>query len=122
MRRGTDGIQLKADESVADGVKRVILGEIDNSEAMLRQEGEERDAGIHDARKAFKKIRAVLRLVRPILGSTYRHENAWFRDSARGLSDLRDAQAVLESFDKLQKAFPDRMNGQGFGEIRAALE
>jgi CHAD domain-containing protein len=114
--------RLKADELVADGVKRVILDEIDKTEAMLRQEGEARDAGIHDARKSFKKIRAVLRLVRPDLGSTYQHENAWFRDSARDLSDLRDAQAVLESFDKLRDAFPDRMNGQGFGEIRSALE
>ena len=113
--------KLKADEPVADGIKRVILEEIEKAEAMLRQEGEERDAGIHDARKAFKKIRAVLRLVRRDLGSTYRHENAWFRDSARGLSDLRDAQAVLESFDKLQKAFPDEMKAKGFGEIRLAL-
>jgi CHAD domain-containing protein len=59
--------------------------------------------------------------VRPTFGPTYRHENAWFRDSARGLSDLRDAQAVLESFDKLQKAFPDQINAKSFADIRSAL-
>jgi CHAD domain-containing protein len=114
--------RLKADEPVTDGIKRVTLGEIDKAETMLSQDGEERDEGIHEARKSFKKIRAVLRLVRPSLGSAYAAENAWFRDVARDLSDLRDAQAVLESFDKLQNALPDQTNKEAFADIRAALD
>lgn len=114
--------QLKADEAITDGIKRVTLGEIDKAETMLRQDGEERDEGIHEARKSFKKIRAVLRLVRPSLGPDYAAENAWFRDVARDLSDLRDAQALLESFDKLQNAFPDQTNREAFADIRSVLE
>jgi CHAD domain-containing protein len=116
------GYRLKPDEPVTDGVKRVILGEIDKADTMLRQGGDERDEGVHEARKSFKKIRAVLRLVRPALGSAYARENAWFRDAARELSDLRDAQAVLESLDKLQNAFRDETDEDAFAAIRSALE
>jgi CHAD domain-containing protein len=114
--------RLKADEAVVDGLKRVVLGEIDKAEAMLGQDGDDRDEGIHEARKSFKKIRAVLRLLRPSLGSAYAAENAWYRDAARALSDLRDAQAMLESFDKLHEAVADQMRADGFAEIRAALD
>ncbi len=114
--------RLQADEPVADGVKRVVIGEIDAATAMLSPDVADRDEGIHDARKAFKKIRAALRLVRPELGAEYAAENAWFRDSARKLSDLRDAQALLESFDKLRKTFGDEMQGDDFTAIRAALD
>lgn len=114
--------RLQAGEPVTDGVKRVILGEIDEAAGMLAADAEDRDEGIHDARKAFKKIRAALRLARPILDGAYATENAWFRDTARRLSDLRDAQALLESFDKLQQTFAEEMQGETFADIRAALD
>lgn len=114
--------RLQAGEPVTDGVKRVILGEIDEAAGMLAVDAADRDEGIHDARKAFKKIRAALRLARPVLGAAYATENAWFRDTARRLSDLRDAQALIESFDKLQQTFAEEMQGEAFGEIRAALD
>ena len=114
--------RLKADESVSDGVKRVIIEEIDKAGAMLRQEGGEHDTGIHEARKSFKKIRAVLRLMRPVLGSTYARENARFRDAGRELSELRDAEVLLQSFDQLRETFADQMKSEAFAEIRSALE
>ncbi len=114
--------RLKAGETVTDGVKRVILGEVDEAAGMLAADAEDRDEGIHDARKAFKKIRAALRLARPVLGGAYARENAWFRDSARRLSDLRDAQALLESFDKLRQTCAEEMEDDAFAGIRAALE
>ena len=53
-------------------------------------------------RKCFKKVRAVLRLIRPETGEkTYRAENTCFRDAARPLTDwepvispLADAQSA----------------------------
>jgi CHAD domain-containing protein len=56
---------------------------------------------VHDARKRFKEIRALLRLVREPLGDQFAHENAWFRDAARNLAAARDADAVIEALDKL---------------------
>lgn len=56
---------------------------------------------VHEARKRFKEIRALLRLVRGPLGAQFEIENAWFRDAARDLAASRDAEAVIEALDKL---------------------
>lgn len=56
---------------------------------------------VHAARKRFKEIRASLRLARHLLGDRqYALENRWFRDAARSLGPLRDAQAAVDSFEK----------------------
>lgn len=113
--------RLHVDETIDEGIRRVVREEIGSAESMLAKRGGAREEGVHEARKSFKKIRAVLRLVRPVLGDTYKTENAWYRDAARELSDLRDAQALLESFDQLQRTFSDQLKPDGFGRIRDAL-
>ena len=50
-----------------------------------------------------KRIRAALRLAKPLIGEkAFRTENRWWRDQARLLSDLRDAGARLEALDTLR--------------------
>lgn len=56
---------------------------------------------VHQVRKRCKKLRGLLRLVRPALGENYREENARFRDAARLLSSFRDATSLLECFQEL---------------------
>jgi hypothetical protein len=56
------------------------------------------DERVHEARKALKSARALLRLLRPCLGeAAYLQENIALRDAARDLSELRDARTVLAS-------------------------
>lgn len=57
---------------------------------------------VHEARKRFKEIRALLHMIRGALGEQFAHENAWFRDAARDLAAARDADAVLGALDKLE--------------------
>lgn len=53
---------------------------------------------VHEVRKRCKEVRAAMRLVRPVF-PTYSEENAHYRDAARRVSDSRDAQATVETFD-----------------------
>jgi len=54
------------------------------------------DARVHAARKALKRARAALRLMRPALKSeVYERENRALRDGARCLSPLRDARSLV---------------------------
>jgi CHAD domain-containing protein len=56
------------------------------------------DARVHAARKALKRARAALRLMRPALASkVYERENRALRDAARCLSPLRDARSLVEA-------------------------
>src|SRR4051812_31954257 len=64
-------------EDVADGLRRIARGQIDGAVEGLRDR-DETDVGeaVHDARKRFKRLRALVRLARDALGTeTYRREN-----------------------------------------------
>jgi CHAD domain-containing protein len=80
-----------------------LAGSLETALAELRQEPLE-DRGIHQARRALKKARAALRLLRPAWGDErYRIENQALRDAGRCLSPSRDARAVLDGFEKLSR-------------------
>lgn len=88
---------IQADESVSTGVVRIVSGKVET--AIDHIDGEmERHETVHEVRKRCKEVRAALRLVRGVL-PTYSDENAHYRDTARLLSDIRDATALIETFD-----------------------
>jgi len=57
---------------------------------------------IHDARKRFKRVRALYRLIAPAAPEFRARENARIRDVARSLSAVRDATALVETIDYLR--------------------
>jgi CYTH domain-containing protein/CHAD domain-containing protein len=96
--------RLHADESAADGVRRVIVGRLEKAAERLREagDGDALAEAIHGARKDLKKARAALRLVRDELGEkTFKRENRTLRDAARTLSASRDAEVKLATLDAL---------------------
>lgn len=100
--------RFKRGETVRDGVQRIAIEEIESALATLDDGQMDRHEVVHDVRKSCKKLRGLLRLVRPQCEETYQVENAQFRDAARKLSDIRDAESVCESLD----ALIDRFGGQ----------
>jgi len=96
---------LRQDESISKGVRRIVRKQLKSARDTLQDSnGESLDERVHSVRKCFKRIRAVVRLLRYSIGeSTYRRENECFRDAARPLSELRDAKVLIEVLDKLEK-------------------
>ncbi len=115
--------RITADETVPDGVRRIVQEEIDSAIRLFgANSGSPRDEAIHEARKSVKKIRGALRLVRPELGKTYRNESSRFRKVGKKLSELRDAAAILEVFDQVTKKFSGALDGTSIDTMRRALE
>ena len=91
------------------------------------EEIDDGDLGVHESvhqvRKRCKKIRALLRLARGELekGGVYARENAVFRDAARALSDLRDAEAVVETYDELLETFEGQADVERLRKERDVL-
>ena len=112
---------LLADESVEDGIKRIVSAEINQAIKKIDSPGVKRTEAIHEVRKHCKKIRGVFRLVRPQYEETYRFENVWFRDTANGIAELRDAEAVIETYDGLLDKFSDQIDRRAFAPMRRAL-
>jgi CHAD domain-containing protein len=58
------------------------------------------DVNVHSARKAIKRARAMLRLLRDVLPkSTYRRENDALRELGRPLSAVRDSRVLLDTLE-----------------------
>ena len=108
-------------ESVTDGVRRLLREEIEGAVADLTDEAVDRHHGVHEARKKFKKIRAVLRMAQGALGSVFAGENARYRDIGRRLSRVRDAEAMIETADDLREEFPGETSGADFAGFRENL-
>lgn len=114
--------RLKRKETVAEGIRRVVGEEVQKAARELADENPDIHEGIHNARKSFKKCRSVLRLVRDALGGKrYKAENRWFRDAKNRLSSARDAEAMIETFDKLAERYPTVGSCQLLGTLREGL-
>src|SRR5215510_9694832 len=112
---------LLAEESVGDGIKRIVSEEINQAIKEIGNPRLKKTETIHEVRKHCKKIRSVLRLVRPQFENTYQFENAWFRDTAKGLAEPRDAEAIIETYDDLLDKFSDQVDRRAFASMRRAL-
>jgi len=76
---------------------------------------------VHQIRKRMKKLRGLVRLVRPAMGDQYKPLNKQFRDIARRLSDLRDADVMLEAFDETIERCDMKRADDQLAPLRAAL-
>ncbi len=104
-------------ESIDSGVLRLADGELAAAAALLRDDATTATLRVHGARKATKRVRALLRLVRAGLAAPrFRAANLGLRDAARGLAAARDAVVALATFDDLVP-----IPGDELAPVRAAL-
>lgn len=114
---------IEAGESVARGIRRIVRQQVDKALVGLggRAEGDVEEV-VHDARKRFKKVRAVVRLARAGLGRKVAgRENARFRDAGRPLSAVRDAGVLVATLDKLAASGGDPAALAALGPARDLL-
>ncbi|QDV18301.1 CHAD domain protein [Gimesia panareensis] len=109
---------FQQDESLADGVRRIAGHQVHKAIEELQNSESDRHEAIHEVRKRFKKLRGLIRIVRPGLGNQYSQINVWYRDAGRRLSRVRDAESMLESLAKLKVRFDD----PAYAELFAAFE
>jgi CHAD domain-containing protein len=112
-------------ESAAHGVLRVAREQLELAGQEL--DGQGADAldevtRVHSVRKRTKKLRALLRLIRPALGrDVYRAERARLGDAARQLAEAREAAVLLATFDRLLAHYAEHVGPDAFGDVKSAL-
>lgn len=116
--------RLEPGEAVPDGLRRCAREQLDHAiERLTTGVHDDQVEAVHDARKALKKARSLLRLGRGTLDSRERrHENAALRDAGRRLSSARDAEVMLEATDDLAARFAGRVPHETFTAIGRHLE
>ena len=108
-------------EVIGDAVRRILIEQIDRALAQLGDTKRKPATRVHDVRKRFKEIRAVLRLVRDPLGDTFAIENRWFRDAGLELGTLRDAEALVEAAVLLRSNVRSIFDKRLMTRVRRAL-
>ena len=113
--------QFEPCETVGDGLRRIAAELIDDAVARTEEREADRHEVVHEVRKDCKKLRGLLRLVRPAAPGLYATENAYFRDAAAALSVVRDAEASIETYDALLNRFDGTVDRRAMAAVRGAL-
>lgn len=114
--------RLVLDETIPDGIRRIATEQADKALSSLTDADVSVDERVHDARKCFKKIRAVLRLVRDEIGEdVYQRENVSFRDAGRQLADMRERAVTVATLDRIGEHFSEQLAEQALASVRSRL-
>lgn len=112
--------RILSDETVEQTVQRIAHEQIGKAVDEIGDSDLDEHETVHQVRKRCKKIRGLIRLVRPAFDA-YSSENTWFRDAARKLSDIRDATTLMECFDALMDRYDDEIDRDAHRHIRDRL-
>lgn len=115
--RSSMSYALVPGERLSNGLPRVMAEEVELARAQLGSGEASPDVAVHEARKALKRVRAVLRLLREGLGEGYRAEYGFYRDAGRQLSVARDSWVIAETLRQLAVASDDASTRARLTEI-----
>jgi hypothetical protein len=112
-------------EPPVHGLRRMALGQLDLAIELLSgsQHGAPDEKAVHETRKALKRLRALVRMLREELGEeAFARENAALRDAGRRLAGARDAEVILSTLDGLLERRRRRLGRRrGIARLRRTL-
>lgn len=116
-------IRLRRRESLQEGIQRLSLEHLDYAIDVLAGGDLSRNKTVHEARKAMRRVRGLLRLVRGELGpDVYRFENAQLRDTGRLLSEARSATVALDTLATIERRYAKLLVGDVFAGVERGLK
>jgi CHAD domain-containing protein len=116
------GFRLKPGEHVGDEIKRIILRQLEGATSELREVGTPSgNAAVHRARRRVKKVRAAIRLLRPLLGHTFEPLDRRLRGTVHLLAPVADGQGVVEALDHLTQGNADPETIDALRAVRIGL-
>lgn len=97
--------RFKPRKNVEQELRRIARQQLERASAELTGPELDPAKAVHQARKRLKKLRSLLRLVRPGLDrEVYKCWNRSFRDLGHSLAGARDADVLLQTLDELEEA------------------
>ena len=102
---------LLAEESAAQGLRRIVLAQLDLAIELLRGEAATPpEQAVHETRKAIKRLRALMRLLEGEIGvKQAARERRVLSDVADRLAGARDAEAMVDTLEDLIARHPRKL-------------
>lgn len=98
--------RLKQGAPIAVEVRRIVLRQLELAISELHSVGDpQSDEAVHDARRRVKKIRAIIRLVGPVLNGSGRSIDHDLSRVSRLLAPVADGQGVVETLEELARRY-----------------
>ncbi len=95
-------VRFFAGETLAEGLDRVISNQFDIALAVATTPPERQASAVHSTRKALKRLRAMLRLVRDTIShDCYHTDNQVLKLIAAELGTVRDSWVMADVLDRL---------------------
>jgi CHAD domain-containing protein len=115
--------RIKRREGVRKAFARNARDQLDGAVRALSEDIEKDPVeAVHSARKAVKKERALLRLMRGAIPARQRRqENAALREAARGLSLAREHEVAVQTIDQLADRFSGQIPARTFVTVHERL-
>ena len=114
-------LSLERQENLDAGLTRIARQTIDRAILHLTDSTMDTAARVHETRKRFKEIRAVLRLGRFGLDGDFAALNVAFRDAARQLASTREADALVAMARSLRRATRDPLERRALTRVARIL-
>src|SRR5512133_1025716 len=96
--------QLRRNQTLGANLRRICQKQVEGALEIVRGERETNDTPVHETRKHLKKARAALQMVSDEIGRPrFKKQDHCFRDIARLISDVRDAEVRLQTVRQLQE-------------------
>jgi CHAD domain-containing protein len=105
---------------VEDGFRAIADSQIGKALGELDREDDDREEIVHDVRLRCKKLRGLIRLVRPAFPD-YKPENAALRAIAHLFEDMRDAKVMQETYDLIIAAHEEQVERSAFSGVRREM-
>jgi CHAD domain-containing protein len=96
--------QLRRNQTLGANMRRICRKQVEGALEIVCGEREADDTPVHETRKHLKKARAALQMVADEIGRPrFKKQDHCFRDIARLISDVRDAEVRLQTVRQLQE-------------------
>ena len=113
--------ELRPGKSTGKDLRRLARKELGRAGDELGVAGTPGAEAIHGARKSVKKVRAILELIETDKGDGLAGSAKRLRAVNRTLSGFRDAEAMIETLDKLHLAHPELCSARAYATVRRQL-
>src|SRR2546425_987186 len=113
-------LQFRVDESVRDGMARISGELIQRALARIECAGRNRAEDLHQVRVTIKRLRALLRLARPVISEAFcDRENRRLKATADRLAFFRDTTVSRQTLATLAKRVADDQSEAAFDLVLA---
>jgi hypothetical protein len=114
--------RLKQGASISSEIRRIVLKQLEAAISELHTVGDpQSDDAVHDARRRVKKIRAIIRLVRPVLDKAYRAVDRDLSTVSRLLAPVADGRGIVETLQELEHRYSASLPKRVLAVARAGV-